>query len=207
MEFVFLHTAEKDAPSLFQLIELSLRELFGAGVALLSLHLFRRKSDRIGVIHPLAYSTPDASLPLPRPDGSASWAQASLEIVPFILLSGALILTTYMPGSSGFFSSLRLDQGTGAAAIILLSAPFLLLGVRNRLPRWVYPLAGLLLGYSALAALRARFLSGWLILLLACLALAWLAARVHRFYLPLPVTLRRSGRSAWLDRTRVSFGA
>ena len=44
MEFVFLQTAEKDAPSPFQLIEFSLRELFGAGVALFSLHLFRRCS-------------------------------------------------------------------------------------------------------------------------------------------------------------------
>jgi len=44
MEFVLLKTAEKDAPSPFQLIEFSLRELFGAGVALLSLHLFRRCS-------------------------------------------------------------------------------------------------------------------------------------------------------------------
>jgi hypothetical protein len=37
MEFVFIQTAEKDVPSPFQLIEFSLRELFGAGGSLVEL--------------------------------------------------------------------------------------------------------------------------------------------------------------------------
>jgi hypothetical protein len=87
MEFVFLQTAEKDAPSPFQLIKFSLRELFGAGVALLSLHLFRRKSDSIGVIHPFAYSTPDASLPLPGPDGSTRVSFGAYRALPLVILA------------------------------------------------------------------------------------------------------------------------
>jgi hypothetical protein len=73
-------------------------------------------------------------------------------------------------------------------------------------PNRVRSMIWILFSIAILAALRARYLSGWLILLLACLALAWLAARA--LFLPSPADYLASRRTlCLLDRTCVSFGA
>jgi hypothetical protein len=124
----------------------------------------------------------------------------------FAAAGAALALLNYLPGPWSMPDGQRRLESIGVA-LLLLPLPALLAGLAlGGLPRWAYPCAGILLGYSFLAALRYQMLPCLGLLLLAALVLAGLAAHANRGPRPLPPALRLIGRSIQADCTRLSFG-
>jgi hypothetical protein len=69
----------------------------------------------------------------------------------FLIAGLLMILATYLP-----FDGLRPGWQRNAEflgnMIVPLTVPFLMIGLARGLPRWTYPLGGLLLSYSGLIA-------------------------------------------------------
>jgi hypothetical protein len=138
-------------------------------------------------------------------DGRFSYRWLLLEVTPLLLAASLILLLTYRP-PAWLLSRLRdpLDVASIWAGVLPLLA--LLPGMARGMPRWAYPYAGLVAGYTlwALAELRVAWL--WGLLLVAVVFLGVLAVLVDRAEQPLPAFFRRLGASAALDWTRLSFG-
>jgi hypothetical protein len=180
-----------------------LRELLGAPLALLRAHWFSWKKGATGGVSPWFSSMLSPSLPPPPPDGRASWVQAGLEVSLFLSMGAILVLQTYCSLALPILGSLR-GPGNGGT-IFLLPISLFTIGLVRGLPRWAYPYGGMLLGYSLAAAIRFRQLPFLVASLLAFAALTAAAVIVHSRGRPLPIGLRRLGRSIVVDWTRLSF--
>jgi hypothetical protein len=159
--------------------------------------LVRRAWDQSSrLIHFLL--TPD---PTGSPDGRTSLTQSLLEITLFGIIAVGLVVATYMP-----VPVLKPLTFALSALTLVLPLPWLLVGLARGLPRWAYPVLGMLAGVSLFAALAARVFLLFGILFLAGIALLLWAYFVdhHKPYLP-PVF--QSWRlSLASDPTRLSFG-
>jgi hypothetical protein len=145
-----------------------------------------------------------SDLPPAPPDGRESWPQALFELSPFVASAFLLILVTYLP-FSGVNAGWQRDPDFLGRLITPLALPFLLLGLARGLPRWVYPVGGLLLSFQLFVSYQS---SMWLFLITMLLAFTALAvAEVITNPQPslLPLPLRRIGQSLSLDWTRLSF--
>jgi hypothetical protein len=206
MQAVFSETlAAASQRGFLALAAVGLREFWQAPPILLRAYWFawKKRSPVQRAANPLEERDP---LPPPGPDGRSSWRQAGLEMSLFAAAGAALALLNYLPGPWSMPDGQRSLESIGVA-LLLLPLPALLAGLAlGGLPRWAYPCAGILLGYSFLAALRYQMLPCLGLLLLAALVLAGLAAHANRGPRPLPPALRLIGRSIQADCTRLSFG-
>jgi len=139
-------------------------------------------------------------------DGRFSRLQQTLEMIPFLLTATLILLLTYRPPAwlpSGWHDPLDM-AAAWAGALPLLA---LLLGLACGMPRWAYPYAGLVTGYTLWAAAEQRLVWLWVLLLATIISLVMMAVVVHRGKQPLPTFFQRLGASVILDWTRLSFGA
>jgi hypothetical protein len=146
-----------------------------------------------------------ADLPPPPPDGRDSWQQAAVELSPFLTTGLLLILATYLP-LAGLASGWQRDMDFLGQIIVPLTLPLFVLGVARGLPRWAYPVGGLLVGYHALSAAQTGLWPFLVVMLTISAILAAAALMTNPQPSPLPVILRRIGQSLSLDWTRLSFG-
>jgi len=145
--------------------------------------------------------TPD----LPLPDGRTSWAQAVLEISPCLAAGILLVTATYLlPGwiQPGW----QRDMDLLGTLVVFLPFPALLAGLARGLPRWAFPLAGMVLGFTiqSAQAISLAPLLGVFGLAAACLAVT--ARLVRASGQALPSSWQRIGRNARRDWSRWSFG-
>jgi hypothetical protein len=141
----------------------------------------------------------------PNSDGRQSWRQVALELVPFLGSGGLLILLTYVPSLTPEPGWQRLPGAIGAAAL-LLSLPALLWGAARGMPRWAYPMGGMLLAACLYVAVHFGLGMYTLALLVATTGLIYAAWRVNASVRPLPRRVRRVFKSVQADWTRLSFG-
>jgi hypothetical protein len=192
----------------WSLISLGVQELGQMPAALLRAHLYRWQKKRQMVRRVLTRTgaPPLFGVPPPAGDGRFSVRQLLLELAPFLLAASLILLLTYR--SPSWLPAAWGDPLRTAAvwAGLLPWLPFLL-GLARGMPRWAYPYAGLLLGYTLLAAAQQRLIWLWALLLLMAIGLAIIAMAVQRANGPLPTFVVRLGASAALDWTRLSFGA
>ncbi len=137
------------------------------------------------------------------PDGRQSWRQAIFETLLFLLTGAALVAATYLPTvrpANGW----QHDLDFLGIAVLILPLPAFLLGLALGLPRWAYPPAGLVLGYSFLAAQTYHLLWWWGSVALALLAAAFATAQIAARW-PLPARVRRLVDNLRKDWTRLSF--
>lgn len=181
-----------------------LRELLDTPKVLINAYVDRWKRPLINNIQVIDAVTSWDDLPPVSPDGRTSRKQALFELLPFIGTGLLLILATYFPFLGG---AARGQDGslTLGKLIIPLTLPLILLGLLRGLPRWAYPVCGLMLGYQTLI-LHQTFLLLVLLSLLVASALLGIAAIVTD---PspsiLPIPLRKIIQSFSVDWTRLSF--
>jgi hypothetical protein len=123
----------------------------------------------------------------------------------FLVAGLLMILATYVP-VDGLRPGWQRNAQFLGNMILPLTVPFLLIGLARGLPRWTYPLGGLLLSYSVMIADQTGL---WLFLSLMLVAASILfAAAILTDPQPshLPVPIRRIGQSLSTDWTRLSFG-
>jgi len=138
------------------------------------------------------------------PDGRTSWIQAGLEIMPCLVTGIMLVIATYLP-PGWIVPGWQRDMNLLGLVVLLLPLPAFLVGLARGLPRWAFPLGGMVLGYTFQSAQNSLIpLLVVNMLIAACLAAA--AALVNTFSQPLPPPWQRIGQSARLDWSRWSFG-
>lgn len=184
------------------------QELGQMPVAWLRHHLYLRRK-KWGQIAQLLSRGPGSpalfSVPPADNDGRFSYPQLLLEILPFLLSSILILALTYQRPTwlpPGWHDALDIAH-VWAGGLALLG---LLLGLARGMPRWAYPWAGLVAGYTLWAASEQRLAWLWGGLLVVNFSLAIMAAIVHYGERPLPAFFQRLGASVALDWTRLSFG-
>ena len=202
MRAVFAAVLDQAAQrGILALASLGLRELCDAPLALLRVYRSGWRNWSRATRHsPVSIS----SLPRPSPDGRASWLQVGLEVSLFLSMGAVLVLLTYLPLARTMPGPPR-GPTDGSAIWVLLAIPLFMAGLARGLPRWAYPSGGMVLGHSLLAAIRFRQLPTLVAFMLAFAALTAAAVVVHLYVRPLPIWLRRLGRSIVVDWTRWSF--
>ncbi len=121
-------------------------------------------------------------------DGRTSLAAAALEISVFLLTGLWLLLEAYVP--TAIHPGLRSQRPELLSPIVLLFIlPLAVLGLLRGAPRWAFPPAGFLLGYTFMAARVYHLLSLWFFTAAGFLALAASAWKVNARW-PLPAHLR-----------------
>jgi len=146
-----------------------------------------------------------SDLPPAPPDGRDSWRQAFWELSLFITTALLLLLATYLP-FGGVNAGWQRDAEFLGKVIMLLTLPFLLLGLARGLPRWAYPFGGLLVGYQMVVSYSSSMWLFMFFMLLAFVVLAVVEMLTNPQPSLLPLPLRRIGQSLSLDWTRLSFG-
>ena len=141
----------------------------------------------------------------PGPDGRQLWRQAALEMISFLASGATLVLLTYVPSLSPEPGWQRLPGALGAA-MLALPLPAFLWGMARGMPRWAYPLGGMLLVYCIYAAVQLGLGMYSLGLLVATIGLGYAAWRVNASVRPLPRCIRQVFHSVQVDWTRLSFG-
>jgi hypothetical protein len=181
------------------------RECYQLPLALWRTHLAAwQKSGAGGIVRRFVSQSPFHDLP-PADDGRHSWRQTLLELIPFIATAVCLFIFIYY--RPAWLPNGWQRQWTGLGWFALLfTLPAFLLGLARGLPRWSYPFAGLLLGYSLLLAHGYRLLYFWSGTIAAVVLLGVTAVYIHLRSQPLPPFWRRLGQSAALDWTRLAFG-
>jgi len=189
------------------MVVLGRQELGQMPLALLRLHLYRwqKKRKRAANLFSQMQGHSLFGVPPADNDGRFSRLHLSLEMSPFLLAAGLILLLTYQP-LAWLPSKWRdpLDVAAVWAGALPLLA--LLLGVMRGMPRWAFPYAGLVAGYTLWAAAEQRLVWLWSGLLVTAVFLAVMAVIVQRGERPLPPFLQQIGTSAALDWTRLSFG-
>ena len=175
--------------------------------ALLGLHLYLWQKKRQQFVDLFSRIPGHAVFGVPPVDndGRFSRLQLSLEMIPFLLTATLILLLTYrLPAwlSPGWHDPLDMAAAWAGALPLLV----LLLGLARGMPRWAYPYAGLLTGYTLWAAAEQRLVWLWVLLLATIVSLVMMAVVVHRGKKPLPTFFQRLGASVILDWTRLSFG-
>lgn len=195
----------KEASSQGKLIAFVLRELYDTPKALVTSYWYGWSQKIAGGIELLQQATTSSDLPPAPPDGRTSWGQFFLESSMFLIAGLFMILATYLP-HPGLHPGWHRDAEFLGNIILPLTVPFLIIGLSRGLPRWTYPLGGLLLSYSGLIAGQTNL---WLFLTIILLASAILiVAAILTAPQPshLPTPLRRIGQSLSIGWTRLSFG-
>jgi len=182
-----------------------LREMRDAPTVLLSTYWYGLSQRLTSGIELLQQATTSVDLPPAPPDGRDSWRQFLLEISLFLAFGMFLLILTYVP-----LDGLRPGWGRDAEFlgrfIVPLTLPFLVFGLARGLPRWTYPLGGLLFGYSGLIAGQTSLWLFLVVMLLAACMLVASAILTDPQPSRLPVSIRRIGQSLTTDWTRLSFG-
>ena len=183
------------------------QELGQMPLALVRLHLFlgRKKKQQVmrlflGISRQAIFGVPPGDN-----DGRFSHLQLSLEMTPFLLTAGLILLLTYR---SPAWLPVKWGDPQDVAVLWAGALPLLglLLGLVRGMPRWAYPHGGLLISYSLWVAAEQQLVWLWVILLLTAVSLAVMALMVHRGDRPLPPFFQQMGTSIALDWTRLSFG-
>jgi hypothetical protein len=150
-------------------------------------------------------ATSSSDLPSTPPDGRDSWRQVFLELSMFFVAGILLIIATYNP-----VDILRSDRTRNfelfGHIIVSITVPFLLFGLMRGLPRWAYPIGGMLVGYGGYIADRTGLWLFLIMTLFASLILFLTAILTDPQPSRLPISIRRIGQSISLDWTRLSFG-
>ena len=181
-----------------------LRELWDAPRVLVTAHWNGWKRKVQTGIQILQDVTSSSDLPPAPPDGRDSWRQVLFECSSFFFVGVLLILVTYLR-IHGLAEGWQRNTEFIGRIIVPFAMPFLILGLVRGLPRWAYPLMGLLLSYYGYIT---NGMSLWLILIVLLFAsftltLAMILTDPHPAQLPL--LFRRIGQSLSLDWTRLSF--
>jgi hypothetical protein len=182
-----------------------LRELFDMPKVLVYSYWYGWSQKLAGGIDLLHQVTSSSDLPPAPPDGRTSWRQFLLEISMFLIAGLLMILATYFP-LPGLVSGWGRNAEFLGNIILPLTVPFLILGLIRGLPRWTYPLGGLLFSYFGLIAGQTNLWLFLTIMLLASAILIVVAILTAPNPSRLPIPLRRIGQSLSLDWTRLSFG-
>ena len=195
----------KEANAQGKLIPFILREMYDTPKVLISTYWYGWNQKISGGVDLLQQAISPSDLPPAPPDGRTSWKQFLLEMSMFLITGLFMILATYFP-FPGLHPGWQRDAEFLGDIILPLALPFLIIGLARGLPRWTYPLGGLLLSYSGLVAGQTNL---WLFLTImlfasAILIVAAILTDPHPSRLPIP--LRRIGQSLSTDWTRLSFG-
>lgn len=200
-----LATAEEEGAR--AVVSLGAREFWQMPAALVRLYLYRwkKKGRRIRAFVSQVRAQPVFGVPPVADDGRFSTGQLLLEVVPFLLAAIPIAWLTYRP------LPWLPDAGrTPVDAAVFWSgippALALTVGLVRGMPRWAYPHAGLLGGYTLWLAAERRQIWLWVTLLTMVVGLSVMAAVVHERGRPLPPFFRRLGGSVGLDWTRLSLG-
>jgi hypothetical protein len=113
------------------------------------------------------------SLPPTDRDGRTSWKQALLELLVFAIIGGILLMELYLRQSTAGW-----ENPMFRIATYLIAAGFLPVGILQGMPRWAYPVVGLILGYSAASAVNSSFTVLYIFFLAAAIVLVIAAARL-----------------------------
>jgi hypothetical protein len=154
----------------------SSRELYSLPGVILRLYAGRIP----GVIWHLARHGPEwiaawlTSMPPADRDGRTSWKQALLELLVFAMMGGILLVEVYLHRGPVGPESPVFRIGIYLAAAILLPV-----GILKGMPRWSYPVAGMILGYLAASSANSSFTTLYLIFLVAGIILVLAAARLQ----------------------------
>lgn len=145
-----------------------------------------------------------SDLPPAPPDGRDSWRQVLFECSSFIFAGVFLILATYIR-IHGLAEGWQRNIEFLGRIIVPLALPFLILALVRGLPRWGYPLMGLLLSYSGYISNGTSLWLLLIILLFASFTLTLAMILTDPNPAQLPFLFRRIGQSLSLDWTRLSF--
>jgi hypothetical protein len=142
------------------------------------------------------------SMPPVDMDGRSSWKHAGYEVLLFALFGACFLWEVYY--RSGYLSW---ESPLFRIALLLMSIAALPVGLAKGMPRWAYPLAGLVLGSGAVAASWSGFLFLFIIMMSFGLILAYTAARMQfRFILLREDSGVVMGSGYTQDSRRLSFG-
>jgi hypothetical protein len=187
-----------------ELLVESSRELYSLPGVILRLYAGRipgglRHLARNGPVWITAWLT---SLPPTDRDGRTSWKQALLELLVFAIIGGILLIELYLrQGPAGW------ENHMFRIATHLIAVGLLPVGILQGMPRWAYPVVGLILGYSAASADNSSFTILYIFFLAAAIVLVIAAAR-----LPLRTgavqdeRLQRMGAGLAAGSGRLAFG-
>jgi hypothetical protein len=187
-----------------ELLVESCRELYTLPGVLLRLYAGRVS----GIIRHLTRQGPGwiaawlTSLPPADRDGRTSWKQALLELLVFAIIGGILIIEVYLRrGPLGW------ENPVFRIGIYLAAAGLLPAGILQGMPRWAYPVVGLILGYSAASAVNSSFTALYIFFLAAAIVLLIAAARLHlRTGAVQDERLQRMGAGLAAVSGRLAFG-
>jgi len=204
MQNTFMYGLE-EASEQGEIASFILREIRDAPRSLVNAYWYGWSRKIMKGIELFQHVTSSADLPPAQPDGRDSWGQAFLEMSTFLVAGLLLILATYLP-FDGLRPGWQRDFQFLGSIILPTTIPLLLFGLAHGLPRWSYPLAGLLFcDYGFFTGQTGLWL--FLTIMLLATSVLFLAAILtdpHPSLLPAP--LRRIGQSISLDWTRLSFG-
>ena len=188
-----------------EIVSFVLREMRDAPRSLVNAYWHGWSRKILNGIEIFQHVTSSSDLPPAQPDGRESWRQVLLEMSIFLFAGFLLILATYAP-LDGLRPGWQRDFQFLGNIILPIIVPFLLFGLARGLPRWAYPLAGLLFCYFGFYTGQTGLWLFLTMMLLATLVLFLAALLTDPLPSLLPAPLRRIGQSLSLDWTRLSFG-
>jgi hypothetical protein len=199
--------AEAGKQGIWAVLALAGREVGEMPVALLRLHAYKwqKKRRRVRQLFSPVPGQAVFDVPPVDDDGRFSYRGLFLEIAPFLLTASLILLLTYKP-PAWLPSKWRDPMDAAGVWAGVLPLLVLLPGLAWGMPRWAFPYAGLVAGYTLWAFAGQRVAWLWGLMLVAVAFLGILAVLVDREEQPLPPFFRRLGASAALDWTRLSFG-
>lgn len=195
----------EEASAQDQLFAFIMRELYNMPKALFYSYWYGWSQKIAGGIELIQQATSSSDLPPVPPDGRTSWWQFLLEISMFLIAGLLMILATYLP-IPGLHPGWQRNAEFLGNIILPVTVPFLILGLVRGLPRWTYPLGGLLLSYYGLIAGQTNLWLFLTIMLLTSTILIVMAILTDPQPSRLPIPLRRIGQSLSRGWTRLSFG-
>jgi len=194
-----------EAESLGILVTFLLREFRDIPVTLIKAHWEGWVAKLEAGIKVLQNITSTSGLPPAPPDGRTSGWHFFLEIMMFLVAGLFLLLATYIP-IGGLRLGWQRDVQFLGSIVLPITIPLLLFGLMHGLPRWVYPLGGLMLTYSGVMVGQTGLWLFLTIMLFASFVLFLAAILTDPRPSPLPIPIRRIRQSISVDWTRLSFG-